>query len=635
MTENTEDLVALALQALADKQLGEAYALIEKISAIDPNSSLTRHLLGLLALYTSEPVEALRFFTDAHEAAPSIQEHAEALAITYARLGKLHDALYFAKLSPALSHSQVPGLLPRWLGVFADHFLNIKADPLLQAALALQSEGKLAEAEQMFRREITLNPHSMDGWRGLAATLNALGRPFDALMALQGLVSAGAAKPWDFAAIGHTLARCGRHDEAAALYGRAVRQDPDDAGIGAARIADLRFNPAMTAAALSAAASAWRAGTAVAEKNVDPPYFEPLEGRKLRVGLLSGRLSAAAAPLNALSMFLQRGDQVGWELTVFNLGRQDDALTRRLRHVADDWIDFADIDDATAALMIENVAVDVLVALDDVGTNARAGLLLERPNCLILSFAELPAVAAAFGADGVIVDPTLGAGLSDAAGLVATVPGALYGLAEDTLPPLPPRSGDEPRVIGIRAGRAQLNPTTCAVLADLLAALPEALVLLDASRLGGEGSFEDLLGQFVWYGCSDRVVTMADVSAGEEAMQMFAASDMILDLGPVNDVESAMAALLLGRPVATMNGDTPAGRTTASALTGLGLADWIAETPADLVAIVSSMLGEDGREMARQRAIDAVAGGAHARPLARAKTLAAALRDFVASRQAA
>jgi predicted O-linked N-acetylglucosamine transferase (SPINDLY family) len=635
MTEKTDDLIASALQALADKQLGEAYANIEKIAAADPESAITQHILGLLALYTSEPVEALRFFNAAYDLAPSIHEHAEALAITYARLGKLHDALFFAKLSPALAHSPTPGLLPAWLGVFADHFLNIKADPLLQAALALQAEGKLAEAERMFRREITLNPHSMDGWRGLAATLNALGRPFDALMALQGLVSAGPAKPWDIATIGHTMAQCGRHDQAAALYARAVRQAPDDAGIGAARIADLRYNPAITAASLAAAAESWRAGTSAAQKDGEAPYIEPLEGRKLRVGLLSGRLSVATAPLNALSMFLQRGEQVGWELTVFNLARQDDALTRRLRHIADDWIDFAEIDDATAALMIENVAVDVLVALDDVGTNARAGLLLERPNCLVLAFAQPPAVAAAFGADGVIVDQTLAAGLPAFDTIVAATRGALYGLPEDVLPVLPPRGADEPRVIGLRAGRADLNPTNCAILADLLAALPDALLLLDASRLGGEAGFEDLLEQFVWYGCSDRIVTMADIPPGDETMHLFAAMDVLLDLGPVNDVESAMAALLLGRPVATMSGDTPAGRTTASALTGLGLADWIAQTPAELGAIIGSMLSEDGRDMARQRAVDAVAGGAEARPLARAKVLAAALRELVASRQAA
>lgn len=636
MTENT-DLIASALQALADRQLGEAYALIEQISAAEPNSALSQHLLGLLALYTSEPVDALKFFTEAHRLAPSVTEHAEALAICYARLGKLHDALYFAKLSPALKPSPVAGLLPAWIGVFADHFLNIKADPLLQAALALQAAGKLAEAEAMFRREITLNSHSMDGWRGLTATLNALNRPFDALMALQGLVSAGAARGWDFATIGYTLARCGRHDEAAALYDQALRHDPADAGIAAARIADLRFNPTITAASLGAAARRWRAGMTLPVKEAtEAPYFEPLEGRKLRVGLLSGRLSVAGAPLNLLSMFLQRGDITGWELTVFNLSRQDDALTRRLRHVADDWIDFADIDDATAALMIENVGVDVLIALDDIGTNERAGLLLEQPNCLVLALAQLPAVAKAFGATGVIGDAVLTAALDGGDdGILATTPAPLYGLPEDILPALPLRAADEPRVIGLRATRALLNPANCAILADLLAALPDTLLLLDRGRLGGEDGFENLLEQFVWYGCADRVVTMADVPPEKEAMELITAADVILDIGPVSDVESAMVALLMGRPVVTLPGDAPAGRATASALTGLALADWIAATPRDLAAVVGATLADAGRETARQRALDAVAAGTDARPPARARRLADTLARVVASYRSA
>ncbi|MBN9527342.1 MAG: hypothetical protein J0H82_14120 [Alphaproteobacteria bacterium] len=632
MTEN-QDLIASALQALADKQLGEAYARIEKISAADPESPVTQHMLGLLALYAGEPVEALKFFDTAHQLAPSVHEHAEALAITYARLGKLHDALFFAKLSPALAHSPIPGLLPSWLGVFADHFLNIKADPLLQAALALQAEGKLAEAERMFRREITLNTHSMDGWRGLAATINAQNRPFDALMALQGLVAAGAPRGWDFAAIASTLARCGRHNEAAALYEQALRHDPDDAGIAAARIADLRFNPAITAASLGAAARHWRAGLQAAAKDAaETPYFEPLENRKLRIGLLSGRLSVAAAPLNLLSMFLQRSDITGWELTVFNLSRQDDALTRRLRHVADDWIDFADIDDATAALMIENVGVDVLIALDDIGTNERAGLLLEQPNCLVLALAQLPAVASAFGATGVVGDAVLIAGLE---GIAATTPAPLYGLPEDVLPALPLRAAEELRVIGLRATRALLNPTNCAILADLLDALPDALLLLDRGRLGGEDGFENLLEQFVWYGCADRIVTMADVAPEKEAMELIAAADVILDIGPVCDVESAMAALLMGRPVVTLPGDTPAGRSTASALTSVGLVDWIAATPQDLAAILGPLLTDAGREAARQRVVDAVAAGTDARPAARARMLADTLRQVVASQRGA
>ncbi|MFX8523801.1 hypothetical protein ABTM10_20095, partial [Acinetobacter baumannii] len=83
---------------------------------------------------------------------------------------------------------------------------------------------------------------------------------------------------------------------------------------------------------------------------------------------------------------------------------------------------------------------------------------------------------------------------------------------------------------------------------------------------------------------------------------IFSAADVFLDIGPVSDVESAMVALLMGRPVVTLPWDTPAGRATASALTGLQLADWIAAAPRDLAAIIGPMLAEDGRATARQRA---------------------------------
>ncbi|MFX9016069.1 hypothetical protein ABTN29_20635, partial [Acinetobacter baumannii] len=78
-------------------------------------------------------------------------------------------------------------------------------------------------------------------------------------------------------------------------------------------------------------------------------------------------------------------------------------------------------------------------------------------------------------------------------GLAATTPAPLFGLPEDSLPALPLRGADEQRIIGLRASRALLNPANCAVLADLLAALPETLLLLDRARLGGDDGFENLL----------------------------------------------------------------------------------------------------------------------------------------------
>lgn len=620
------DLLASALQSINGGDIAQSVTLLGEAMERDPKSATARHLLGLLASRNGDLVAALGFFNEAHNFAPDILEHAEALAITYAKLGKVADALFFAKMSPALQPSQTPGLLPSWMGQFADHFANIKADPLLQAGLSFQAEGKLADAEAMFRQEITLNPHSTEGWRSLALTLLAQDKPFEAEMAMRGLVATAALDAQDFAMLGQIKTQTGRPAEAMAAFENARRMAPDDPGVAVGGLAGLRFNPAISADTLVAAVQAWVAGRPPAPIS-DQPFIEPLSGRKLRVGLLSGRIEAGLKATNALSLFLQRGEQVGWELTVLNCTRREDPITRRLRHVAEDWIDLAEIDDATASLMIENVGVDVLVALDDLGNNERPGLLLEHPNCLILAWGEHPAIAAALGADGVIGDATLLAG--HAGPLQVTVAGSLYGLPDESLPPLPPRGADEPVVIGLRASRAQLNPTVCAQLAGLLLARPDALLLVDKPRLGGEAGFDDLVEQFVWYGCADRIVSLEDVPPEELVMTFLASLDVLLDLPPVSDVDAAVGALLLGRPVVSWAGDLPSSRSTASVLTGLGLGTWVAHSADQVEMAISAILSD--RAGACRQVVDAVAAGDALRPLARAKALEAALRQAVST----
>lgn len=628
----TVELVSSAIQAIGEQRFGDALAKLEQASAQDPDSPLPRHGLGLLALYTSEPVVALNLFNEAHKIAPSVAEHAEALAITYARLGKLHDALFFAKLSTALPSNGMPELLPAWLGRFADHFVNIKTDPLLHAALALQQSGKLEDAEAMFRREISLNPHSTDGWRGLAVTLLDLGKPFEALEALRGVVAQDKREAWDLTTIGRALAMCGRAGEGMALHDRASREAPADIAINAARLADLRYAPASSGALIAAAAQQW-AATLPPRPEAGDRWVEPLADRKLRVGLLSGRLDSPRAAANALLPFLQRADLVGWELTVFSYSEHEDQLTRRLRHVAFDWVDITAIDDATAALMIENADLDLVIALDDIGVNRRPGLLLEYPNCPVVGWAEHPSIAAALGMRGVVGDRRILAG-EDLSGLAAsvTLPGALYGLNEETPEALPFRDDGEPRIIGIRAPRGHFTPANCALVADLLAALPGCLLLVDYYRVGGQAGFDDLVEQFVWHGCSDRIVTLTDLSPAEAERNFIETADVIVDLPPVSDVDGAVAALMKGRPVVTLTGATPSSRSTASALSGLGLEEWAVDDAGALASAVGAVLAD--RQAAQDRVLAAIAGGEAARPLSRAKALEQALRQVAASLEA-
>lgn len=626
MATDTTELVTAALQAINENRIADALSALNKAIELDPTSATARHGLGLLALRTGEPVIALNLFNEAHRLAPGVAEHAEALAIVYAKLGKLPDALYFGKLSPSLKNAEIPDLLPDWVGKFVDAFLNIKLAPLLQSGFSLYENGQFAEAEAMFNREIGLDPHTPDAWRGLAATQIELGKALEALEALRGLMALGDTKPQDLTMLARALTRCGRAAEALALHDRALRLDPDDVAAATARLADLRFAPFATAATVGRAAQDWAASRPAAQ----PPeerFFEPLEGRKLRLGLLSGNLDAGHASLNALTPFLQRGEAVGWELSVFSSARIEDQVARRLRHVAFDWIDIHEIDDATAALMIENAELDILIVLDDIGVNDRPGLLLQRPNCLVLYWAELPAVALALGTQGSIGDAVvLG---DDAANDAAFVlPAPIFGLGEDAVMPLPPRDDADQRLIGVRARRELFTPENCAILADVLAAMPDCMLLVDHLRIGGTLGFDNLVEQFAWHGCSEQIASVADVTPEDADQVFFDMADMIIDLGPISDVDSAVAALCRGRPVAALAGSLPAGRKTASALTALSLGDWVATSPAGLIETVRGVMAD--RSAAQNRVAAAIAGAEGVKPLGRAKALEAGLRQAVA-----
>jgi len=626
MATDTTELVAGALQAIDEHRIADALSALNKALELDPSSANVRHGLGLLALRTGEPVIALNLFNEAHRLAPNVAEHAEALAVVYAKLGKLPDALFFGKLSPSLKNSELPGLLPSWMDKFFDAFMNIKQAPLLQSGFSLYESGQFAEAEAMFNRELNLDPHTSDAWRGLASTQLELGKPLEALQALRGLMALGNTTPQDLSMLGRALTRCGRAVEGMALHDRALRQDPDDAAAELMRLADMRFAPMIGASAMTAAAKTWAAALP-APHEPEERFFEPLDGRKLRLGLLSGNLDAGRASLNALTPFLQRGDAAGWELTVFSAARFEDQATRRLRHVAFDWIDIREIDDATAALMIENAELDVLIVLDDIGLNDRPGLLLQRPNCLVLYWAEQPAVARALGTQGVVGDAVvLGDQAADDAAFVLPTP--MFGLAEDAVTPLPLRDEADQRLIGVRARRQDFTPENCAVLADVLAALPDCMLLVDHLRVGGPLGFDDLVEQFAWHGCSERIASVADVTPETADQVFFDMADLIIDLGPLSDVDTAVAALCRGRPVVTLAGDLPAGRKTASALTALSLTDWIAASPAGLIEVARGIMAD--RAVAQEKAAAAVASGEGAKPLGRAKALEAGLRRVVA-----
>ena len=126
-TCNTEVEAALreAIAALDDEWQDEAILACERALKTNPACAEAIYLLGLVAFDLDEPVRAIKLLEKAHELSPQVQEFAEALAAVQARLGKVGEALFYAKLATSLApHPTIRDLLPERFGTF---FKNLEA----------------------------------------------------------------------------------------------------------------------------------------------------------------------------------------------------------------------------------------------------------------------------------------------------------------------------------------------------------------------------------------------------------------------------------------------------------------------------------------------------------------------------
>ncbi|HZT89961.1 MAG TPA: hypothetical protein VFA12_18465 [Stellaceae bacterium] len=605
--------VRQSLDALAANDVALALAAAETALRSHPEFPPACHAVGLAALRLGRLANAIQLFERAHAADPATFEHAEALAIGYAAAGRLVDSLYYGKLATALTPSaEFSDLLPPWVGTFADHFRLIQDDPLVSRGNALLAAGQADAARELFRQEIELDRHSAAGWRGLAAASLAAGRPADAVVASQALCEVEPERAVNLAALGCALSAAGRHAEAHASYreAKALGSEPD---IDASAIAALVADPATPRATLAA-----ELGTVAAHRPPCPRRptapTSPV-GRPLRVGFLSARFRAGAG-LDLFLPIIESRDRAAWHVFLYDCGAGDDALGRRLRNAAASVTELAEVDDDTAALLIGNDAIDVLIDLDLHEPGWRWGIVAQRPAAAMLGWLGLEETGSALGYDAMLGDRWTHGDGTDVVAMpdgVFCVPGDAI-VAGDAARPQAERA-----IFATLATPAQVTADAVGVWGKILAAVPNASLHLDPLRLYGVA--EQIREQLATQGLGAQVLLEPEPVA-----------DVVLDPpGAAVCPELVLAALRSGAPVVTLPGDIPARRRVASMLRALGLDDLVAADREDYVRR-AVRLAEPQARAAAVAEIAARPSGERLTPAARAAALHDALRRFLAGR---
>jgi len=300
---------------------------------------------------------------------------------------------------------------------------------------------------------------------------------------------------------------------------------------------------------------------------------------KIKIGYLSGDLCMHAVGLLTPELF-ELHDRERFEVTAFCWSREDGSAQRaRILKAMDQHVRLAGVDDQTAARLIAEAGIDILVDLQGLTSGARPNILVQRPAPIQVSYLGLPATSAIPGVDWIIADR--------------------FAMPEDYLPyctekpiylPHCYQVSDRQRVIGARPTRAQYGlPEDAFVFCSfnnnhkfseemfrcwmrVLSAVQGSVLWLLADNAWAKANMLRVAAE---YGVGEERLIFAPRVAPPEYLARFVLADLVLDTFPYNAGTTASDCLWMNTPMLTRAGRSYISRMAGSLLTNVGLPDLV------------------------------------------------------------
>ncbi|HXY22527.1 MAG TPA: tetratricopeptide repeat protein, partial [Burkholderiaceae bacterium] len=245
--------------------------------------------------------------------------------------------------------------------------------------MALREARHLDEAIAAFRDGLSLCAHSVDLMEGLASALQANGQLFAAADMLREAVALQSTTPRLLVSLAGALLACGRVDEALSWYQSAVRLEPSNATAHSCLLFAQQYSDKVPQKEHFAAHRSYAERFEAPVLPLSPARAaEECASRRLRIGYVSADLRSHSVAY-FIEPVLQRHDRSQFEVTCYFVDKRADAVTARLRALADRWRDCAGDDDARLAQRIRDDGIDILVDLSGHTGGHRLGVFARRP----------------------------------------------------------------------------------------------------------------------------------------------------------------------------------------------------------------------------------------------------------------
>lgn len=588
-----EDAAALDREGVAlarQGRLAEAAVLLARAGALDPDDAGFRNNLGNVLSSLGRREEALACFEQAVALRPGDAALLANLGSALYRLGRLAESERAYRRAFALRPDY-----PEALSNFGNVLFDLE---------------RIEESVAANRRAVALKPDYAPAWNNLGNGLKRLGRYADAVGAYERAHVLAPDYADALANLGETLKEQGRAAEAVAVLRRAVAGAPGRAAIGSNFLFAMNADGGLAPDDVFAAHREWGRRVAAAAPPAGRHDNSRDPDRRLRVGYLSPdfRRHSVAYFFEPL---LAAHDRRAIEVICYSNVARPDAVTERLKGLADGWREGRALDDADLAASIRRDAIDVLVDLAGHTMDSRLAVLAHRPAPVQASYLGYPNTTGLAAVDLRLTDASCDP-LGDADRFhvekLVRLPRVFLAYrppddAPETAPP--PCLANGFVTFGSFNNLAKVGPETVAAWAAVLGAVPDARLFLKAKALACEGTRARVAAAFGREGVAPARLEFSGWIVDGNPLSAYRRVDVALDTFPYNGTTTTCEALWMGVPVATVAGRTHAGRVGLSLLSAAGLGELaFADAPA-LVAGAAALAHDRDRLLVLRRTLRA------------------------------
>jgi len=597
----------------------EARSACEKVLEGKPDHVEALTLLWDIAFDDGNPGAAIDWLNKAIAFDAGVASFHYMLGCALQAQGKVDDAIVSLRQALALdpaqakAHNNLGCMLEAAgdLGGAAECYRGaIRFDPgMAQARYNLgnvhRQLGDVTEAIRNIEQALAIEPAHAD-WRCNLGDLHYVLLQLDGAIAnYRAAVEIAPDYGRGYADLGGALLVAGRVDEAGAAFDQMLRLDPQRPDVESLALLALHYRQGNEASMLLEKHLSWARQhargleRATAHRSLSRPI-----GARLKVGYVSPDFMRSPAT-SFIEPVLAAHDRREFEVVCYSNSGQEDEMTGRLRGSCDVWRDISQIPDQDAADRIRADGIDILVDLAGHAAGGRLLLFARKPAPVQVTWLGYPNTTGLDTMDyrltDAVADPVGATDRFHTEKLVRLTEGFLcYAPA-----PQSPEVSDSPQLktghvtLGSFNELAKVTPDLVALWSEILRALPGARLTLEAAGLSAESACRELRQQFAAHGIApERVDLRPPEFAAAAPLARYHEIDIGLDTFPFNGVSTTCEALWMGVPVVTLAGTAHVARTGASIVSRVGLAELVATTPAQYVAIAQQLAADQEKRRA-------------------------------------